>query len=276
VLFAGAGEDAGSSYATIRSYTTGRDYVQTTSRAASGNLVTVLDGYGTVEAIGGEGYRTTYALPGDQEAPDALRIVSEIEVTGTDADDTSVVLRTTVTNEGAYPVALGVRYLLDFANGGDDGPAWRIGSGDPSIAEGEAAGGASITVAPTAPNAAVVATELMLDSASEAAFSSWNHAFPFAFDFSPAGRDVAGPCGVNDSAMLVYFDGDEASAVTLAPGESSSVSVSILAGEGAGFPVDDESTCAQPAPTATPVPGGPTPSPQPVELPQTGGLSRRR
>jgi len=83
VLFSGASaQDAASSYLTVRSYTTGTDYVQTTRGAASAYLVAPLDALATMEPIGSTGFRTTYVLPGFGDAPDSLRIVSEIEAAG--------------------------------------------------------------------------------------------------------------------------------------------------------------------------------------------------
>ncbi len=283
VLFAGAGnDDAGSSYLTVRSYTTGTDYVQTTSGVASAHLVSSLNLYGVVASIGATGYRTTYALPGSGNAPDALGIVSEIEITGASATDSAVTLQTTVTNNGTVPLALGVRYLLDFANGGDDGPAWRETGTQPQVIEGARGVKPGVmTLAPTSPDAAPVPIAVAPSNPSTAIFASWTHAFPFAFDYTPASRDVAGPCGLNDSALLTYAGANQASAIILAPGESSSVSVTLTIGDGTSFEADDESSCATPVPTPTPAPGQSTPAPgqptpalQPIELPRTGGPHR--
>ena len=274
VLFTGAGnDDAGSSYLTVRSYTTGTDYVQTTSGVASAHLVSSLDPYGVVEPIGGVGYRTTYTLPGSGNAPDALSIVSEIEVAGTTPADSAVLLHVTVANHGSAPVSIGVRYLLDFANGGDDGPAWREAGVQPQIVEG--ASGVEpgiITLAPTSSSAAPVSIAVAQSNPGSAIFASWSHAFPFAFDYTPLGRDIAGPCGLNDSAVLTYASPNKASAIILAPGDASSVSVALTIGSATSFEVDDESSCVTPVaiPSPPPASGQPTPVPQPIELPRTG------
>jgi hypothetical protein len=272
VLFSGASHaDAASSYLTVRSYTTGTDYVQTASAAASGNLVSGLDSYSTLEPIADRGFRTRYELPATGSAPDELTIVSEVEVTG-EGLGSAVELRTSLTNEGQTPLALGVRYLLDFAPASDDGPALRTGDLPVHLEEAlVAAPGDRLRVAPTVPGAPAVGTAVTAAASDRGVFASWKHAFPFAFDFTPAGRAVAGPCGLNDSALLVYFGSSVASAITLAAGESTTLVMALSADDTSGFPADDASECATPAPTATPPPGEPLPVPQPVELPRTGG-----
>jgi len=278
VLFSGASaQDAASSYLTVRSYTTGTDYVQTTRGAASAYLVAPLDALATMEPIGSTGFRTTYVLPGFGDAPDSLRIVSEIEAAGFTTADAAVDLRTSVTNEGSIPVAIGVRYLLDFANGGDDGPAWREAGGPLQIVEGaRGINPGVVTLSPTSQGAAPVPISVDTSSPSAAVFASWTHAFPFAFDYTPAGRDVAGPCGINDSALLTYVGENQASAIVLAPGESATVLVSLSIGDTTYFEPDSEESCSTPVPMPTPAPGQPTPVPEPIELPRTGGRPSAR
>lgn len=277
VLFAGNhGDDAASSYLSVRSYTTGTDYVQTTRGAGSGNLVTSLDSLAFVEPIGSAGFRTTYTLPGAASTPDTLSIVTEIEATGTSIADAAVELRTRITNDGSVPTALGIRYLLDFANGGDDGPAWREAGGLPQNTE--ATRGVKpgiVTVSPTSIEAAPVTIAVGTSNPSAVIFGSWTHAFPFAFDYTPAGRDVAGPCGLNDSALLTYAGRDQASAILLAPGESATVSVTLSMGDSTYFESGGSEVCASPIPTEAPSPGPPTPVPEPIELPRTGARFRQ-
>ena len=82
--------------------------------------------------------------------------------------------------------------------------------------------------------------------------------------------------GLSDSALLIYAGAEKASAIILAPGESSSVSDTLTSASGTSFEVDDESSCATPVPTPI-IPsasGEPTPVPQPIELPRTGGPVR--
>ncbi|NLK52883.1 MAG: hypothetical protein GX295_10655, partial [Syntrophomonadaceae bacterium] len=62
---------------TIRSYTSGIDYVQ--KLALSVNPVIVLGPFGTLTSIGQTGFRATYSLPGPEigasSTPDALTII---------------------------------------------------------------------------------------------------------------------------------------------------------------------------------------------------------
>ncbi len=271
VLFADdSRSDAGSSYLSVRSYTTGTDYVQTTQGAASGNLVSMLDPYGTVEPLGGTGFRTTYSLPGTGVAPDSLRITSDVSVIGSTEEDSVVEMQTTLANEGAVPVRLGVRYLLDFAPGGDDGPYIRS-AGQALPQSIEQSYGPKPTVLIVAPNSAGAAAVPVTIAAGEPAsepmvFASWHHAYPFAFDFTPAGRNIADAGGLNDSAVLAYFGATEESAIVLPPGSSFTVVLGISA------------ATEEPVPTETPSAVTPTSSPgpqaegtEPVELPRTGG-----
>jgi hypothetical protein len=170
-----------------------------------------------------------------------------------------------------------MRYLLDFANGGDDGPAWREAGGLPHIIEGgRGINPGHMTLSPTSPGAAPVPITVATSNPIAAAFASWTHAFPFAFDYTPAGRDVSGPCGLNDSALLTYVGENQASAVVLAPGESTAASLSLSIGDSTHFEPDKPGSCATPVATPTPAPGQPTPAPQPIELPRTGGRARVR
>jgi hypothetical protein len=65
ILFAeDAPGDAATSYITVRSYTTGTDYVQTRRGPGSGNPVAGLDAFGSVEPLpGGYGRATTWRSP---------------------------------------------------------------------------------------------------------------------------------------------------------------------------------------------------------------------
>ncbi|MBI2914179.1 MAG: hypothetical protein HYY03_09705, partial [Chloroflexi bacterium] len=241
MLFGGETGDAWSSYITVRSYSTGTDYVQTTSGASSGFLVEPVDAYGSVSAIGATGYRTTYELPGAGETSDTLRIVSEVNVNGAGPSDSSVEITTTVTNLDPYPVSIGVRYLLDLELGGDDGPtlaavnptqqpqgtevsyprlgfaAWRSedSAASLSVFGTAAAGYPGVVPASTAPD--------LLQ------FVYWPDAYGVAFDYTTAGRDVASPAGLDDSAVLYYFGSSEATALWVDPQQSVTVSVSLFA-----------------------------------------------
>jgi len=278
VLHAGAsGQDAESSYLTVRSYTTGTDYVQTTTGAASANSVRVLDDYSVVQPIGSRGYRTTATLAGQAMFPDDLTIRSEIEVTGSSIADSAVVLRTSLTNGGDVPLALGVRYLLDAAPGGDDGPTLSPGDGPPLSTEALLSPAPGVaTVAPNDLDATAIAVRVSspgLAISDAMAYASWTHAFPFAFDYSPASRNIARECDLNDSALLIYFGATETAAIVLPPGQSSTVSLELST---SAAPIPVNSGCSSPSTTPPATPPSPTPEPTPAELPRTGGSPRSR
>lgn len=244
VLFAGP-----TSFNTIRSFTTGRNYVQ---RDIGGGAVW-LDPYtsGAVAPLGSTGFRTTYVLPGNQTAPDRLTIVSDVRVNGTTLTTSAVEVTTTVTNNGTAPVSIGRRYLWDYQIALDDGPTFAPGSppGAELIAEAEytpptfawyrvrdndanlspptfavrgtVSGPAGVTPPPTQP------TRLQ--------YACWSDAAATAFDYAVSGQII----GVNDpscpgsdggdAAVAYYFGHDAASGTTIAPGASATVSASILA-----------------------------------------------
>jgi hypothetical protein len=289
VLFGEDGPgDAVTSYITLRSYTTGTDYVQTMSGPSSGNPVAPLEDFGTVEAIGSTGYRTTYDLPGAGTTPEALRLVSEITVSGQGPSDSSVEIATAITNDGDFPVELGVRYLLDVAPGGDDGPALfasgvaqtteRTYSPAPAVAE---VSGSSVSVRVTSQG------DRVPDSLK---YAYWPDASAFAFDYATKGRDIASPEALDDAALLYYFGAERAKAIRIGPGESARVSLVIGAADAPGLEVCDngidddgdllvdagDPDCGPspgtPAPTGSPapstIPAGPA---TPAALPRTGG-----
>ncbi len=244
VLFAGDDANPNGSYLTVRSYTTGTDYVQTATGPASGNLITQLDPFASVEPIGDSGYRATYDVTG--AAP--LRITSEVAAAGSTFEEAAITLKVTVTNTDIVPLKIGVRYLLDFELPADDGPAFALNSGALTSSE--------TTFAPLfaswrVENAAAFRT---FGSASGATpdrlqYAYAPDAFAAAFDYSTQPRDIASPGGLNDSAVLVYFGATEAAAITLAPGEFVSLSLTL---------------------SSTAPPAGATPPPFPIELPRTG------
>ncbi len=104
LLFAGEGgqPQAGGSYLSVRSYTTGTDYVQTLDGPASGNPVVRLDEWGDVAQLTGDGYRASYDLPGGGQSADSLRIVSDVAVSGSGA------------SVKAYPVDQTTTFLHPF------------------------------------------------------------------------------------------------------------------------------------------------------------------
>lgn len=132
VLFGGAEGRPGTSFMTVRSYTTQTDYVQSVSgEKSSAFSVHSFNSFGLMTGskiikVGdvpvGESVKVTYLLPGPPITPDALEIVQELIVVGTTLSDSFVHVTTTITNKGTSPVALGIRYLWDLQMGEDDGP----------------------------------------------------------------------------------------------------------------------------------------------------------
>lgn len=123
VLFGGG--SPGTTFNTIRSYTSGTDYVQDTQNKSSVNTVVSLDPFGTATPIGTTGFRTTYMLPGPPTTPDALTIISDVKVNGTTFEDSTIEVTTDVINDGNSSVTIGIRYLWDFQIGDDDGPTFQ-------------------------------------------------------------------------------------------------------------------------------------------------------
>ena len=271
VLFGEDGpEDAATSYITLRSYTTGTDYVQTSRGPGSGYLVEEMGPAGTVEPIAA-GYRTTYDL-GDAGLQDALTAESRVQVEGTTVANSLVRLKTTLTNAGSFPLEIGVRYLLDLAPYGDDGPARAVrGSDVVDTREGDISPGTIYQFWSSAPHdgpSLEVAPGGNV-AADRAVYAYWPDAFGFAWDYTSRGRDIASDGGLNDAALLYYFGATRDTALRIDPGASVTVEL-VLRG---GFPA----VPATPTPTPSPGPQGatatPTPTPlrMPVALPRTGG-----
>jgi hypothetical protein len=292
VLSTHGGIDAYSSYLTVRSYTTGTDYVQTSSAPASGNLVIPLEPYGSVFPVAG-GYRAFYDVPASSTAGESLAIASDVTVTG-DGLDSVIVLTATITNRNAFPAAIGVRYLLDVSQSGDDGPSVSV-EGSTFSNESDIAPVASPVIVSPPTIGASFATPSGTAEPDAVVFAHWNRAFESAFDFTPDGSDVASAGGLNDSALLYYFGHTSVRALTLGSNESATFSVSIgqLPAENCSNGIDDDldgladaadSDCASPTPapsTTNPSPSVPTPSPPggatpspttgPASLPNAGG-----
>jgi hypothetical protein len=148
VLFGGG--VPGTSYTSLRSYTSGTDYVQRNSVALAGGapLTLPLEGF----VLAGEeaipvgdpmsplGFRTIYRVGSAAAAPDLLRVEQETSVVGATFNTSAVQVRTSITNEGSAPVSVGVRYLWDFQIGpGDDGPSFLEKDPDGVVIGSEAA-----------------------------------------------------------------------------------------------------------------------------------------
>ena len=234
----------GTTFNTIRSYTTNTDYVQGTGPTSSNPIVN-LSPFGSTAAIGTTGVRTTYVLPGGATTPDALTIVQDVNVNGTTLANSTVEVTTSVTNNStAGPVQIGVRYEWDFEIANDDGPtfqainpngavltnetqflpptfeSYRMEDNNPPNAPtfdvfGTVTGPVSVTPTPTAPD--------LLQ------YVSWPGAVGTAFDYTVTPTlDIASPGGVDDSAVLYFFGHNSSAAISVPAGETRTVSASLF------------------------------------------------
>ena len=132
----------GSSYLTVRSYSSQTDYVQSEFAESAApfravwldtlfvNDDSLVTDFITPILAGAEitGFRATYNVPGlPRPMPpgivlDTMTIVQVVNVHGSTFDDSWVEISTMVRNDGAQPLRLGLRYLWDLGVGPDDGP----------------------------------------------------------------------------------------------------------------------------------------------------------
>mgnify|MGYP005841032217 CR=1 FL=1 len=238
----------GTSYTTVRSYTSGTNYVQ---RNITRSNTVWLDAYGTVTPLDSSGFRTTYELPGAPVTPDALTIMSDLQVIGTTFHDSAVEVTTRIRNNGPTEVAIGVRYLWDFQIGRDDGPTLQPINPDGPVFVRET-GFVQPTFSgfriqdndanPNPPTFSVYGTVNQSFSATPSTrapdllqFVSWRDIanVPFTYTVDPT-RMIAideDPTDNqrDDSATTHYFGRDAANALIIAPGAEISVSAAILA-----------------------------------------------
>jgi len=269
------GTNAFSSYVTVRSYTSGADYVQTSRQPVSGFATVSLDPYGSVLPVDG-GWRAFYQVPATSPGAELLTI--ESDVVSSAAAGGGLVLTTSVINRNDFPIAIGIRYLLDISAGDDDGPIVSA-NGTASPLERDISPSASVAFAPSSGGDALDLTSPSRtgDAAPDAIrVAHWSRAFDSAFDLDPDGVDVSSAGGLNDSALLYYFGAGETTAIPLAPGETASVSVQISASGDvqtpsptpvAPTPSPDATATVSASTTAAPTPT----SPAGRALPNTGG-----
>jgi Ca2+-binding RTX toxin-like protein len=232
----------GTSYNSLKSYTSGTTYTQFTIASLSSTV-----------PLGTTGFRTTYVLPGGQTTADALTIVQDVQVHGTAFDNSTIEVTWRVTNNGAAPVNIGIRYLWDYQIGVDDGPTfqqqnpngpvllteaafpspsfeyYRIedNNGNPTTPTfnvlGTVNGPANVTPAPVPPT--------LVDNAS------WPGSVGTAFDYTPSGGDISSASGTDDEAVLYYWGDNAGNAKTIAPGGTFTASESIVGvPPGSSFP----------------------------------------
>lgn len=251
----------GTTYNTIRSFTTGTDYVQSIHGPQSSNGVVPLDAFGVVTPLLGTGgnttgFRTTYTLT----SPDSMTIVADVNVTGTSVATSSVQVTTSVLNTGNTTLSIGIRYLWDYQIGNDDGPTFEASDSVGSPLSGEAQfsppsfGKFKIVDNDSNPNPSPtflvfgtgtgpVATSPPPTTPSLLQYACWPEAFRAAYDYAIVpGRDVGtptSPCNNigGDSAVLYYFgpiavargaaSAQTAGSIAIEPGASAQVSVSM-------------------------------------------------
>ncbi|MFN2467935.1 MAG: hypothetical protein ABR521_07400 [Gaiellaceae bacterium] len=231
----------------VRSFTTNTDYAQLSGRS-SANTVVDLAPFGTLSTIGSTGVRTVYDLPGPPTTPDALTIVSDVNVTGATMASSAVVVTTTVQNKAGRPtVSIGRRYLWDYQIAEDDGPTFQAQNPLGAVLTSEAAfqpptfGTYRIEdndTNPTSPTFAVFGSAtgplaVSPTTPTRLQFVSWEAANDSAFDYVQTGQCVSDPaCATSsvggDSAVMYHFGHDAASATTLQGGQSSTVRAAIF------------------------------------------------
>jgi hypothetical protein len=268
VLSLRGSDDAFSSYISVRSYTTGTDYVQTAAGPASNNSVVGLNQYASVSPITG-GYRTIYDIPPSSPAAESLELTVDVIV----ADGGTINVAATLTNRNTYPIVGGLRFLLDIATIDDDGPAPSVGGvGVESLESVLEPPGAEVDVPP---DAVVITASPSPDSV---VLAHWNRAFESAFAFAPDASDVTSPGSLNDSALLYYFGATEAQGLAIAPGGTVTAEMSLAppAQEVTPTPTSAPATATEPPSpgpaTSSQQSASSTATPGPGALPSTGGF----
>jgi hypothetical protein len=197
--------------------------------------------------LGTTGLRATYTLPGPPTTPDALTIIQDLKVNGSNFSNSTVEVSTTIINNGTLATSVGVRYLWDMQVALDDGPtfqqvgpsaplrtteteylspaftAFKIEDNDVNTnvptfdVFGTVNGPSTIVPTPTRP------TKLQ--------YASWAGSVGTAFDYTinPAlVIAVSGATTLNDSAVLYYFGNSASNALAVAAGGSVKVSASMF------------------------------------------------
>jgi len=232
VLFDGATQNPWSTYLTVRSYTSGTDYVSTSSSFVTTPLTLVnLDTCAPSIATTATSATTTW-----NTTRDPLLIEQVTAVEGTTVADSRVRVTTNVTNLGVSPVDIGIRYEWDLMIDGSD-DSWFVEknpdnlwteteieytppaferfetTNDPASPVfsilGTVTGPPTFTPPPTPPDRFV--------------YASWGSSYNVAFDYTPTG--ITGM----DSAVLYYWGNNVTNAIELVPGETVSVTQYLYA-----------------------------------------------
>ncbi|HET9184505.1 MAG TPA: hypothetical protein VFN82_00060 [Solirubrobacterales bacterium] len=249
----------GTSFDSIRSYTSGTDY----------KLPDVSTQ--TTTPLGSNGFQTTYTLSKPEDEDD-LGVVQTVRADGSTFVDSHVEVTTVVTNNGAAPVQIGIRYLWDYQVNEDDGPTFQADdpTGPVLLTEQDFPAPAfdhytieDNDVSPSPPTFDVLGTVTGPASAAPVPPTllknvSWAESHSTAFDYATVpGRVVSVEEGeFNDNAVLYYWGDNEGNAPTIAPGASYRVSASMfLTPPGEGLPGTPHPS--PPPPPAPPVPAAP-------------------
>jgi len=231
LLFGGSFGSPGTSFNTIRSYTTMTDYTIDSSAESEPPFTKFdINPFGTTFPIGTTGARTTFVLPGPPTTPDALIIVQDVNVIGTTFEDSYVLVRVEVTNNNNVATRIGIRYLWDTIIGDDDGPTMQtiLPAGNVLTNETqfvqpqfEAFQIADNDSNPNPPTFIVYGTAAGIDSINTGIppsliqYVSWFRSSFTAFDYQiDPELNIASP-PENDSAVLLYWGHNEETAVTL-------------------------------------------------------------
>ena len=235
----------GTTYNTIRSYTTQTDYVQINGSPASAFTVVNLDPYGAVTPLGPTGFRTTYTLPGPATTPDALTIVTDVVIHGSSWSNTSVEVTTVVTNNGQTPVLIGIRYMWDVTLLADDGPTFQAISPNGAVLstetdfaapafqsyvlrdndDGFAPWPGYLAIGGTVSGPPWILPSPTIPGLLQ--FASWSGAYFQAFNYTSSALTIATAGAGNDSAVVYYFPSDVAS-YTIAAGNAASCTASMF------------------------------------------------
>ena len=224
----------GTTYNTIRSYTSETDYVQESTLSTFSTVL--LGPFGTTTLIGTTGVRTTYILPGPPVTPDALIIISEVNVSGTTFENSAINVITTITNPNPNPLSAGIRYEWDYQIGADDGPTFQTINPEGEVLTTETQFDSPAfemyriednDVNPNPPTFNIYGTvtgpaEFKPTPPDLLQYVSWPNAVSQAFEYTINPElDIATIAGgINDSAVLHFFGHNQENAITI-PGVTS-------------------------------------------------------
>jgi hypothetical protein len=230
VLYGGAARAPWSSYLTVRSYTSSKDYVTTNdSDVLSPSVVNLDPALASINATNASATATWNTT----NMSDALLITQITAVEGMNLFDSRVRVTTNVTNVGSANVSIGIRYEWDLMIDGNDG-SWLAECPDGEWLDTEKEWVApsfesfETTNDPTDPFFSIFGTVTGNETFSPQPtlpdllqFAYWGGAYYAAFDYTPTGQIVAG--AGNDSAVTYLWGHNGTTAIILEPAETVSV-----------------------------------------------------